>query len=140
MAKEHEQLHTGGCLCGALRYEAHGAPQMMGHCYCADCRKASGSGFIPFMSFRREAIRFTGESLMFVSKSARGSDAHRNSCPVCASLVFGGVRGESESFTIYAGSLDDPTLFAPQLAIFTRGRPDWAVIPPGIASYEALPT
>ena len=42
---------TGGCLCGALRYEATGEPTMAGHCYCADCRKASGSGFIPFMGY-----------------------------------------------------------------------------------------
>ena len=59
---------------------------------------------------------------------------------MCASLVFGGERGKSDSFTIYAGSLDDPTPFAPQLAIFTRGRPDWAVIPPGIENFEAMPT
>ena len=42
---------TGGCLCGQLRYEARGEPNFAGHCYCADCRKASGSGFIPFMGF-----------------------------------------------------------------------------------------
>ncbi len=38
---------TGGCLCGALRYEAEGEPHFAGYCCCADCRKASGSGFIP---------------------------------------------------------------------------------------------
>lgn len=112
---------------------------MMGHCYCADCRKASGSGFIPFMSFRREVIRFTGESGTFTSKSRSGSDAHRNSCPVCASLVFGGERERSDCFTIYAGSLDNPSVFKPQMAIFTRGRPAWAVIPEGIESFESLP-
>ena len=43
--------YAGGCLCGALRYEAVGEPLGSGHCYCADCRRASGSGFVPFMSF-----------------------------------------------------------------------------------------
>ena len=36
--------YTGGCLCGALRYEAEGDPLYAGHCYRTDCRKASGSG------------------------------------------------------------------------------------------------
>ncbi len=42
---------TGGCLCGALRYEANAAPTFMGYCCCDDCQKASGSGFIPFVGF-----------------------------------------------------------------------------------------
>jgi hypothetical protein len=131
--------YAGGCLCGALRYEADGEPGAMGHCYCQDCRKASGSGFIPFMGFPASAVRFSGPSRPFVSKAANGGDATRNSCPVCASLVFGGVVGESDSFTIYAGSLDDPSRFRPTMAIFTRGRPDWAVVPPGLTMFEALP-
>jgi hypothetical protein len=131
--------YTGGCLCGALRYEADGEPGAMGHCYCADCRKASGSGFIPFIGFPASAVRFSGPSRTFTSKAARGGDAVRNSCPQCSSLVFGGVVGESDSFTIYAGSLDDPSAFRPTMAIFTRNRPDWAVVPEGLTMFEAMP-
>ena len=50
---------TGGCLCGALRYEASAPPDFAGYCCCADCRRASGSGFIPFMGFPAEALRVT---------------------------------------------------------------------------------
>jgi len=32
--------------------------------------------------------------------------------------------------------LDDPSAFHPTIAIFTRGRPDWAVIPPHLTVYE----
>jgi len=53
--------------------------------------------------------------------------------------VFGGTVGMDDSFTIYAGSLDDPSLFRPRIAIFTRGRPEWAMIPPGLKVYERLP-
>jgi hypothetical protein len=131
--------YTGGCLCGALRYEAEGEPLHTGHCYCNDCRKASGSGFIPFMGFSSSAVRFTGQTRMFVSKSARGGDAVRNSCPICSSLVFGGVIGKDESFTIYAGSLDDPSSFRPQVAIFARNRPPWAIIPPDLTIFDGQP-
>ena len=131
---ETAKRFTGGCLCGALRYEAEGEPEFMGHCYCEDCRRASGSGFIPFIGVAADAVRFTGETLQFTSKAANGNDAVRNSCPVCGSLAFGGVVGTDSSHTIYAGTLDDPSLFHPTIAIFTRGRPDWAVIPPGLRS------
>jgi hypothetical protein len=130
---------AGGCLCGALRYEALGEPLYAGHCYCTDCQKASGSGFIPFLGFSCGAVRFTGESRPFVSKAAHGGDATRNFCAVCGSLVFGGERGTSDAFTIYAGSLHDKSLFQPKVAIFTRSRPAWAVIPPGLKIFDALP-
>ena len=131
--------YTGGCLCGALRYEAEGEPRFAGHCYCVDCRKASGSGFIPFMGFAGSAVRFSGETRQFRSKAATGGDAVRNFCPVCGSLVFGGEVGKDDSHTIYAGSLDDPSVFRPKVAIFARSRPAWAVIPEGLTVYDGLP-
>jgi hypothetical protein len=130
---------TGGCLCGALRYEATGEPQGTGHCYCSDCQKASGSGFIPFMGFPASAVRFSGAAKQFVSKSYRGTDAVRNFCPVCSSLVFGGVVGKSAAHTIYAGTLDDLSLFQPKIAIFASTRPPWAPIPQGLKVYDKMP-
>jgi hypothetical protein len=132
------KVYTGGCLCGALRYEADGDPLYAGHCYCADCRKASGSGFVPFMGFASSAVRFSGQTRKFTSKAARGVEAVRNSCPVCGSLVFGGKVGKADEFTIYAGSLDDPSSFRPTVAIFTRNRPIWAVIPPELTVFDAM--
>jgi len=131
--------YTGGCLCGALRYEAFGEPLGSGHCYCVDCRRASGAGFIPFMGFKAEAVRFNGESRAFRSKAANGGEAVRNRCANCMSLVFGGERDRTDSYTIYAGSLDDPSAFHPTIAIFAEGRPDWAIIPEGLKVFERMP-
>ncbi len=131
--------YEGGCLCGALRYEAEGEPLYAGHCYCVDCQKASGSGFVPFIGFSSAALRFTGATRTFACKAANGGDAVRNFCARCGSLVFGGVLGESDSFTIYAGSLDDRASFQPKIAIFARDRPPWALIPPGLAVFETMP-
>jgi hypothetical protein len=130
---------TGGCLCGALRYEAEGEPIYAGFCYCSDCRKASGSGSVGYMGFPASAIRFSGATRQFISKAANGGDATRNFCPTCGGLVFGGVVGESDSHTIYAGSLDDPSAFHPTAALFNRYRPAWAVLPPGLAVFETMP-
>ena len=53
--------------------------------------------------------------------------------------MFGGEIGKTDSFTIYAGSLDDPSLFCPTIAIFARGRPPWAMIPPDLAVFDGMP-
>jgi hypothetical protein len=130
---------TGGCLCGALRYEVSGEPLFAGLCFCEDCRKASGSGFIPFMGVAGSTLTLTGESRSSEVKAFRGGVATRNHCSRCGGLVFGGVRDESDSFTIYAGSLDDPSQFRPQIAIFASRRPDWAVIPEGLTVFDEMP-
>jgi hypothetical protein len=134
----NEHILTGGCLCGAVRYEAEGEPLYAGYCCCEDCRKASGSGFIPFMGFAADRIRFSGQPRQFVSPALRG-EATRNFCPACGGLVFGGVVGESDSFTVYAGSLDDPSAFKPTMTIFTRSRAPWVALPAGLAEFDALP-
>jgi hypothetical protein len=132
--------HTGGCLCGALRYETDGEPLYAGYCFCADCQKASGSGFIPFMGFASAAVRFRGETRQFRSKAANGGDAVRNACALCNSLVFGGEVGKSDAFTIYAGSLDDPSAFVPKAAIFGRNRPPWVIVPPDVKVFDRMPS
>jgi hypothetical protein len=139
MMNDAEPRYTGGCLCGAVRYEATGAPSNMGCCYCADCRKASGSGFIPFMNFEASAVRFSGQPRQFRSRAFRGGEAVRNSCPVCGGLVFGGEIGKDDWHTLYAGSLDDPSLFQPSIAIFDRDRPAWVGLPPGVTVFETMP-
>jgi len=134
-----EVLFRGGCLCGSLRYEATAEPLYTGLCYCADCRKASGSAFIPFMGFRAADLASTGETRQSHAPSFGGGTATRNHCAHCGSLVFGGVHGESDDHTIYAGSLDDPARFKPKIALFVRDRPAWTEIKVGLTEYQTMP-
>ena len=135
----NQKCYSGGCLCGALRYDAEGEPSFAGYCFCADCRKASGAGCIPFMGFPSAAVRISGPTRQFRSKSIRGSDAVRNFCPTCGALVFGGDVGKDTSHTIYAGSLDDPSTFRPTIAIFVRDRPCWSILPPSLKIFDTIP-
>jgi len=88
---------------------------------------------------RLNVIARSGEPRQFVSKTARGGEAVRNFCPHCGSLVFGGRVGIDDQHTIYAGSLDDPGIFRPRIAIFNRDRPAWVTLPQGLAVFETIP-
>jgi hypothetical protein len=133
------KVYVGGCLCGAVRYEARGVPTYQGYCFCRDCRKASGSGFIPFISFPASSVRISGETRRSIAKSLRGGDAVRNHCATCGGLVFGGIYGSDSEHSIYAGSLDEPALFNPTIALFVRDKPDWVPLPPGLTVFETMP-
>lgn len=139
MSEPSIRIFTGGCLCGQLRYEAQGEPAWTGLCYCADCRRASGSGFIPFMGYPASAVRISGETRQSRSPAFRGGESVRSHCAACGSLVFGGEPGRDDWHTLYAGSLDDPTGFEPQIAIFVRDRAPWAELPEGLARFETMP-
>ncbi len=132
-------IYTGGCLCGAVRFEADGEPTSQGYCFCGDCRKASGSGFIPFLLFPAASVRFSGETKHSIARSVRGTDAVRNHCAKCGGLVFGGIVGKDSTHSIYAGSLDDPSMFHPRIALFVRDKPEWVSMPPGVRTFETMP-
>src|SRR5262249_8230713 len=46
---------SGGCLCGAVRYEIRGKPREVSHCHCATCRRAAGAPVVTWATYRREA-------------------------------------------------------------------------------------
>ena len=47
---------TGGWVCGAVRYEADGAPFHATLCHCVDGRRASGAPGLAWFSARRAAL------------------------------------------------------------------------------------
>lgn len=132
-------MMTGGCLCGAVRYEAEGAPAFSGLCHCKDCQKATGSGHAAVMAMPRSAVKITGElkSYSVVGESKR--TLVRNFCPTCGSLVFAKSEGPQDMILLTAGTLDDSSAYKPQVAIFTRSRPPWAHASGGIPEFEAAP-
>jgi len=131
---------TGGCLCGQVRYETDAAPAWTAICYCRDCQRASGSGYMPVMGVRRDAMRISGETRAYEVRAARGGPSTRHFCPTCGSLIFGGVEGPADgTMSVYVGTLDDPSVWSPGIAIFTRSRMPWDRAIDGATEFEAMP-
>jgi hypothetical protein len=65
--------------------------------------------------------------------------AVRNFCSECGSLLFGTPEADPELVTIYAGSLDDSTVFSPREALFIARRPSWAKLAAQLVEHEELP-
>ena len=91
------------------------------------------------MGFSAAALTITGRWTVHTVTHADGRSATRNSCLVCGGLVFGGELGKSDTYNIYAGSLDDPSQFKPTMAMFTRDAPSWVTISPELKQFEAMP-
>lgn len=132
-------IKTGGCLCGAVRYELIGPPKFQGFCCCVDCRKASGSGYVPFMGYDAAQFKVTGDLVAVKKPLKNGRVSTRSRCAACGSLMFGGEYGVDMQHTVYAGTLDDPSFFNPREAIMTGDRAHWAALPDGLTHHEGMP-
>lgn len=113
---------TGGCFCGALRYEAGGEPYNATLCWCETCRRTTGAPAVAWFSVPREAFRFTGAEPTRFASSEHGV---RGFCPTCgAQLLFEDARYPDE-VDVATATLDDPDAVPPRDQTFTRSAPGW---------------
>src|SRR5689334_8632904 len=61
---------TGGCLCGAIRYEVSAEPIMMFNCHCRDCQRSTGGAFTPVVYVPAKAFKITKGSARYYSTAS----------------------------------------------------------------------
>ncbi len=126
---------TGRCLCGKVAFAAEGPPAFAGFCYCTRCGRMSGSGRTPFLGFEDGMISVSGEMESFHDEGEAGS-IERLFCGTCGTRMLARP-GSAPGITIlYAGGLDDPTLFKPEIAIHVAQCPQWEAVSAGLAAFE----
>jgi hypothetical protein len=130
---------TGGCDCGAIRYECTEEPIMSGHCQCRDCQHFSGAGHLSLMMVPKAALTVTGEPKFYDKRADSGNVAHRGFCPNCGSPVIGRNSGMPDALFLFAGSLDDPGRFKPSVVVYTDRGHAWDHLDPTLTSFARMP-
>jgi hypothetical protein len=116
---------TGGCLCGAVRYETEADPVVMVNCHCRDCQRAGGSGYAPFVIVPKAAVKIAGEARTYRTIGDAGLAVERGFCPTCGSPLFAKLERMPDVLGLQAASLDDPALYKPGLDLFTSSAQPW---------------
>src|SRR5215831_14320099 len=132
---------TGGCACGAIRYECTAEPIAMFKCHCRDCQKLTSGGFAPAVIEPAQAFRLTRAQLCyhFTPSISRGKHK-RGFCPECGSRITGAESeaGRSLHVGLLAASLDDPSWFRPQMDIFVSDAQPWDQMDPAMSKIRAV--
>ena len=131
---------TGGCACGAVRYEIAAEPIFSNHCQCRDCQHKSGTGHGSYLTFAgRAAVMLSGKATNWDLKADSGKTKTRSFCPTCGSPVYQTYPASPEFFTIHAASLDDPSRFAPQAVTYAVRAHAWDQLDPALTKFEKMP-
>jgi hypothetical protein len=131
---------SGGCACGAIRYESTAEPVMMLHCHCRDCQRSIGGPFSSYVIVPTEAFKLLQGSLRFhASPSQAGGKTHRGFCPECGSPIQVMTDSQPHIVAIRTASLDDPSWFNPQVDVWTSDAHPWDQMNPALPKFEKYP-
>ena len=130
----------GGCACGSIRYACEGEPRYMGNCHCRDCQQATGSAYFPAVGFREESFKLEqGEPRWYIRTTDRGHQLRRAFCGDCGSPVFLTNDATPNFVVLYAGSLDDPSIFKPARDIYVQSAQPWNLMHPDLPKSDKMP-
>ena len=115
---------TGGCLCGAVRYELRSEPFDAGWCHCRTCQLNSGAPAMTFASARRgDWVPTSGASAIRTVRTS--SFGQRSFCGECGTPLHVEVEHQSETLDFSIVTLDDPNAIAPTFHIFWGSKVPW---------------
>lgn len=139
---------TGGCLCGAVRFEAAAPVKFCVHCHCSWCRRAHGAAFVTWFGVLDPAFTLTkgDDALRWFASS---SQSKRGFCGTCGSTLFFRSEMAPGEMHIALACADGTALPAPSAHIFWEAHAPWIVtgddLPKidrdhrSIAKYQAIP-
>jgi hypothetical protein len=126
--------HPDRCLCGAVRFVAHGPPRWVAH--CESCRRATSSPFTTYAGYLKERVNWGGTPAA-VYQSSPGVE--RSFCTRCGSpMSFGGKRWPGE-IHLFVPSFEDAVAFAPQVHVHAGEQLPWVQLHDHLPRYAQTP-
>lgn len=113
------------CSCGSLTAEIGGDPVIVGICHCTQCQRRTGSVFGVGAYFRKEGVRTSGASTIYVRDGQDGRKVQTHFCPTCGSTVFWFLDFFPDFLGIAVGAFGDPAFTRPVVSVWEQTRHPW---------------
>lgn len=128
---------SGGCHCGAVRFEVSATPQHVALCHCRDCRRSAGAPLVAWAAFGEDALTITkGAPQTFNSSGS----AMRSFCATCGTgLFYRNAEYLPGIVDIQSATFDDPDIFPAGAHIQTAERISWTSDMHLLPQFERFP-
>lgn len=130
-------MATGGCRCGAIRYEITG--EMLNHtlCHCADCRRSAGAPVVGWLMLPQSQMRLI-QGTPKVHASAE--HARRHFCDHCGTGLFYYNETMLPGLVdVQSATLDDPEAIPPSDQIQVAERVSWMATAHTLPAHDRYP-
>lgn len=129
---------TGGCYCGAIRFEITQPPLVKGQCHCRACQHMAGGAPQYFLLVPPHGFAWTkGQAQVFAHPDIDGA-VTRSFCGQCGTQLVT-QRPDNPAIVVKVGVLDDPGRFLPRVAICHAEAQGFHHVPDGIPVFEGMP-
>jgi hypothetical protein len=116
---------SGGCLCGAVRYEYSGEALFSAVCHCQSCQRQTGSAYSVVIGVPATAFQQQGATRSFTALGVSGKPVARHFCPDCGSPIISMVEALPDVVIIKAGTLDGGATLKPTIEVFCDTALPW---------------
>jgi hypothetical protein len=119
---------TGGCLCGAVRFEVSESLVSSGYCHCTRCQRRTGTAASPGARIAPGSLRvLSGEELIRAYEPEDGFA--KVFCSSCGSSLWSRSQKDSEVISIRLGAFDHDPGIRPTYRQFVAYAAPWEPIP-----------
>lgn len=128
---------SGGCQCGAVRYQVDGTPQHVALCHCSDCRKSAGAPMVAWAAFAEDEFTLLQGDLTTYNSSGT---AMRSFCPTCGTgIAYRNAEYLPGIVDIQSATLDDPEALPAGAHIQVAERIGWMAEAHSLPEFQRYP-
>jgi len=116
---------TGGCACGEIRYEIQSKPEFSIICQCRGCQRSTGTGHSTAFAVTKESTGLKGNIKYYERNSDDGNRVSCGFCLNCGNPILNLTTFAPNFYMFYAATLDDPSIFKPEMVVYSESRQPW---------------
>ena len=129
----------GGCYCGEVRYESNGDPMMQAQCHCRECQYITGGQPNMIVAVPKAEFSFIKGDPARFARPDLDNAVSRIFCKTCGTALGTESPAMPAAMILKVGTMDDPSFYSPQIAIFTKDKLSFHHVADGVAAFDTVP-
>ena len=129
----------GGCYCGKIRYVSDGDAQASIQCHCRECQYITGGHPNVIMIMPLEEFKFAKGQPQEYKRNDLENAVTRLFCDKCGTAIGTKNPIRPNSIILKVGTFDDPSIFSPAVAIFTKDKQNFHHIADNVKAFDKRP-